>query len=85
VFNVRSVIFVWVLLTINPQTELAINTHVAVSNIHYDVANTHTLVSDIHWNIVKNREGIDSQHQVVGDTRAIQRHRTNAYHLPDSK
>jgi len=85
VFNVRSVDFVWLILTVNSQTELAINTHVVVSNIHHDVANTHTLVSDIHRNIVKGQEGTNTKHQAVGDTRALQHHRINAYRLPDSK
>ena len=98
-FNVRFVVFVWLLLTINFQTELAINTHVTVSNIHQDVMdsrtlvsdvqrgvlNTHAIVSDIHRNILKTQEGTNSQHQAVGDTRALQHHRINAHYLPDSK
>ena len=38
VFNVRSVNFAWSLLIVSPQTELAMNTHVAVSDIRYDVS-----------------------------------------------
>ena len=38
VFNVRSVDFTWSLLTASPQTELAMNTHVAVSDIRHDVS-----------------------------------------------
>jgi len=56
VFNVRSVVFVQPLLTVNSQTELAINTHVAVvnthtlvSDVHHDVVNIHTLVLDMRW------------------------------------
>jgi len=77
VFNVRSVVFVWSLLTINSKTELVINTHVTT-------VNTHAIVSDIHRNVIKIQEGTDS-HQAVGDTRALQRHRINAHHLPDQK
>jgi len=85
VFNVRPVVFVWLLLTVNSQTELAINTHVAVSNIHHDVVKTHTLVSDVHHgvlnthaivsdihrNILKSQEGTGTQDQAVGDARAL--------------
>jgi len=78
VFNVRSVMFVWLLFIIDLQTELAINTHITV-------ADTHTLVSDIHRNVIKNQEGNNSQHQAVGDTRGLQHHRINTYHLSDSK
>jgi len=38
VFNVRSATFTWMLLIIPFQTELAINTHITVSNIHRDVS-----------------------------------------------
>ena len=38
VFNVRSVNFAWSLLTASPQTELAMNTHVAVYDIRHDVS-----------------------------------------------
>ena len=78
VFNVRSVVFVWPLLTINSQTELAINTHVTT-------ASTHAIVLDIRNEMLKGREGTDNQHQAVGDTRALQHHRINAHHLSDSK
>jgi len=71
VFNVRSVFFLWLLLIVYSQTELAINTHVAVLNIHHDVVNTHILVSDIHRNMVNSQEGTDGQHRAVSDTRVI--------------
>ena len=38
VFNVRSVDFTWSSLIVPPQTELAVNTHVAVSDIRHDVS-----------------------------------------------
>ena len=38
VFNVRSVIFTWPSLTAPFQTELAMNTHVTVSDIQHDVS-----------------------------------------------
>jgi len=65
VFNVCSAVSVRLLLTINFQTELAINTHVTVSN-------THTLVSDIHRNMLGGQGGTDRQHHAVGDTHALQ-------------
>jgi len=92
VFNVRSVVSVWSLLTINSQTELAINTHVAVvnthtlvSDVHHGVLNTHAIVSDIRRNILKSQEGTDSQHRAVGDICILQYHWINAYNLQGSK
>ena len=61
VFNVCSVIATWLLLADQSQTELAINTHVLVSD-------SHTMVFDIHRNILKGQEGTDEQHQSVRDT-----------------
>jgi len=85
VFNVHSAIYVGLFLTIHSQTELAINPHVAVSNIRHDIVNTHTIiselrhnvvktqaiVSDIHRTVLKSQEGTDGQHQLVGDTRTL--------------
>jgi len=76
VFIVRSLVFVWPLLTVNIQTELAVNTHVAaanthtlISDVHHDVLDTHAIVSDIRQNVINIQEGSDSQRQAVGDTR----------------
>ena len=52
VFSVRSVVSVWVSLTLCSQTELAINTHVTVSKIL-------TVVSGIRCTIEHNQEGND--------------------------
>ena len=49
IFNVRSVISAWSSLTIDFQTELAVNTH--------------TIVSDIRDDVSKIRDGIGSQVQ----------------------
>ena len=55
VFNVRSVaVFTWLSLTVPFQTELAMNTH--------------TIVSDIHRNVLKIQEGADEKHQSVSGT-----------------
>jgi hypothetical protein len=58
VFNVRSIIFTWSSLTANFQTELAVTTHVTVSD-------THAIVFDIRDDVSKIREGIGSQAQPV--------------------
>ena len=55
VFNVRSVNFAWSLLIVSPQTELAMNTHVAISDIRHDVS--------------KIREEIGSQIRQVSTSR----------------
>ena len=47
VFNVCSVVFTWLSLTVPFQTELAINTHVAVSDVHHDVSEIRRDVSEI--------------------------------------
>jgi hypothetical protein len=60
VFNVRSVVSLWLLLTVHPQTELAINTHLTVSS-------THILVSDIHRTIVQVQEGSGGKNVAVSD------------------
>ena len=81
VFNVRSVVSVWLLLTLYSQTELVRNTHVTVSGIHHEamnapttvselhrnVADTHTIVSDIRRNMLEGLEGTEGQHQSVSD------------------
>jgi hypothetical protein len=64
VFNVRSVIVVWLLLTVRSQTELAINTYVTVSDIRDDVATTHTIVSNV-------QNGVTSTHTMVSDIHHI--------------
>lgn len=67
VFNVRSITYAPPLLTVRFQTELAINTHAAVSDIRHDVANTQHIVSDIHRTIVKNQEGTDESGRSVSN------------------
>ena len=57
------------------QTELAINTHMIVSDVHHDVVNTHTMVSDIHRNM--RQEGTDDQRRLVSNIRTPFRHPVN--------
>jgi hypothetical protein len=87
VFNVRSVIVSLLLLTLCFQTELALNTHLTVSDILHGVAstqntvsdthdivyNTHSIVSNIHRTMAKHQEG-------TGDTnRRLVSNRSTAF------
>ena len=75
VFEVHSTVrSLPTLLTAHPQTELALYTHVAVSNIHgdvvdirEDVANARELISDVHRAVVKDQEGADIRDKMVGN------------------
>ena len=74
VFNVRSIVSIWPLLTIYSQIELARNTQTAVSDVRHGVANTRTMapgvrndtantpaiVSDTHHNTLRSLEGANS-------------------------
>ena len=55
VFNVRSVLPDWPLLTSRSQTELAINTHVAVSDIRQDVSKIREEICDQVRSVSTNR------------------------------
>ena len=82
IFNVRSVVAVWLSLTACSQTELALNTHtivtgmdrnvmsthIIVSGIDHNVVNTHTMVSDIHHIMVKSQEAVDGKNTSVSIT-----------------
>ena len=67
IFEVRSIVDSLVTpLMVHPQTELALHTNVAVSDIREDVANTRELVSDMHRTMLKD-QGADIRNQMVGD------------------
>jgi hypothetical protein len=51
VFNVSSVVVVWLLLTVYSQTELALNTH--------------AMVYDMHHIVVTGQEGVDGENVLV--------------------
>ena len=68
VFNVCSAIAAWLSLTDHSQTELAVNTHVLVSDAR-------TMVSDIHRNMLTSQEGTDKQHRPVSNIYAPFHHR----------
>ena len=57
IFNVRSVNYILYLPTTSIQTELAINTHV--------------MVADIHRNAFAGQEGPSGQHRVVSDSHSL--------------
>ena len=61
VFNVCSLAFTRMSLIVSFQTELAVNTHVAVSDMRHDVSDIHQNVSKIHQDVSKIREEIGGQ------------------------
>ena len=75
IFEVRSVVdSLPTLLTVHLQTELALHTHIAVSDTHEIVSNiregfmnTHELVSDMHRTMLKDQQGADVKNQTVGN------------------
>jgi hypothetical protein len=80
IFNVRSVVSVRLPLIVYSQTELAINTHVAVFDIQHDVTTTHTIVSDVQHDvatthtIVSNvQNDVTSTHIMISDIHHIMR------------
>ena len=75
IFNVSSLVFVWLSLTVYSQTELAINTnvtvattHTIVSDVRNDVAITHAIVSDIHRAVTGGQQGAGGNDQSVSFT-----------------
>jgi len=60
----------WPSLTDPLQTELTMNTH--------------TIVADVHQNVLKIREDVASQNRVVSGTRVLWRHRMSTDHRLDS-
>jgi hypothetical protein len=71
VFNVRSISLSPPLLTICFQTELAINTHVAVADVRHDVASTHSIVSDVQHTVASTHDTVSATHEIVSGTRDI--------------
>ena len=63
VFNVSFIVHVWPYLTAHSQTELAMNTHV--------------IVSDIYRNTLKCQEGIDDQRRLVSNVCTLFYYRMN--------
>jgi len=71
VFNVRSTIYTRPVLNVRLQTELGINTHVVVSDIHEDVVNTHTIVSDVHRDVLNAHTIVSEVHHDVTNTHTV--------------
>jgi methyl-accepting chemotaxis protein len=71
VFNVRFITLSPPVLIICFQTELAINTHVAVADVRHDVANTHNMVSDVHHSVASTHDTVSVTHDIVSGTRDI--------------
>ena len=84
VFNVCSIVSLRLLLTVRVQTELAINTHGVVSDVHRGVVNTHAMVSELRRDLLESQERIDDQHQLVSNIHTLVHHQmTNCHHCPD--
>ena len=64
VFNVRSVIFARLLLSVPFQTELAMNTHVTVSSIRHDV-------SKIREEMGGQARSVSASYQSIGNRRIL--------------
>ena len=85
VFNVRSVTSVRSSLNLHFQTELGINTHETISDVHQGAANepavvpdvrcntsnAYPIVSNIYHDKLKNHEGAGGQNQVVSATYTL--------------
>ena len=69
VFNVRSGIPAWPALTVYSQTELGLNTYVAVSDVRDGVAKTHTVVADTHIVVADTHTVVADTHTMVSDIR----------------
>jgi hypothetical protein len=65
IFNVCSLVFVWLSLTARSQTELTINTHVTVSGMRHDVATTHTIVSDVRNDVASTHTMVSDMHHIM--------------------
>jgi len=71
VFNVRSFVSIWLLLTRRSQTELAVNIHIIVTELEHNVTNTHTMVTEIHHSMVQVQQGNGTKSLSVSDTRTL--------------
>ena len=69
VFNVRSVVSVWLSLTLRSQTELVIN--VTVSGIHYGGTSIHTAVCNVHQGVANTHATVCELQYTVANTHTI--------------
>ena len=78
VFNVRSIVTIRRLLTLDPQTALAINTNVTGSETHAiasrlerNATSADVMLSDIHRTVVGDQGGNNSGNLLVNDARSL--------------
>jgi len=69
IFNVCPVIYIWLLLTIHSQAEVAISTNANTSAIRHNVVDIHTIVSDTHNNGVNTQATVSDVHDTVVATQ----------------
>ena len=65
VFNVRSIVIVRQLLTLDSQTKLAINTNVTVSETNVTVSATHAIVSGLERNATSTHVMVSNIHRTM--------------------
>jgi len=58
----------WLSLTVRLQTELAVNTHVIISDVHHGVVSTQAMVSDIHRSMLGSQGAAGDENRLVSDT-----------------
>ena len=71
VFNVCPVLSARPLLTIRPQTELGLNTYVAVSDVREGVTKTHAVVSEVRRDVTDTHIVVSEVQRNVADTQAM--------------
>ena len=71
VFNVRSIISVWLLLTFRFQTELRIDTRATGSDARQDATNEHTVIFNIHHNVANAETTVSGVRRDVSNTQPI--------------
>jgi hypothetical protein len=71
VFQVDSVVSLLLSLTVCSQTELSINTCVAISEVGRGVSNTHGIVSNTHDIVSDTHAVVSDAHAILSDTHAV--------------
>ena len=71
IFAVRSIFSAWMPPTVHFQAELAINTHVTISDVGQDVTNTRTVVADIHRGVINTQVMVSELRDDVVNTNSI--------------
>jgi hypothetical protein len=71
VFQVDTVFSLLISLIVCLQTELAINAHVAISDLGQGVSDTHVVVSDTHVVVSDTHAVVSDSHAILSDTHAV--------------